>query len=303
MTVGSQSTSREHPVETTRPQLGLAYSQQTPQLLDEHPDLVDYVEVPYELLRFRPEVVDISVRKPIVLHCASLSVAGPVSPPTDVMDEVRSWLERTGSPWLGEHLSFITAEREGNHDHLDAYAPGEPWNIGYTVSPALTEPALARVVDAVAEITAHMPVPLILENPPIYFPMPGSTMSQLEFIGELCRRCDVGLLLDLAHFYITARTLERDPFHELKAFPLARVLEVHISGVDEQQGGLWDNHAARAPEVELDLLAAVLERSQVRAVTLEYNWSSSFAREALLGEFVRVRSVIQKTRTAAAQPV
>lgn len=127
-------------------------------------------------------------------------------------------------------------------------------------------------------------------------------MSQLEFIGELCRRCDVGLLLDLAHFYITAKTLERDPFVDLEAFPLARVLEVHISGVDQQQGGHWDNHASRAPEDELDLLAAVLERSQVRAVTLEYNWSSSFAGEALLGEFDRVRSVIQNTRARAARP-
>jgi hypothetical protein len=70
--------------------------------------------------------------------------------------------------------------------------------------------------------------------------MPGSTMSQLEFIDELCRRCDVGLLLDLAHFYITSKTLNFDPVDELEHFPLSRVVEVHISGVDEQQGMHWD---------------------------------------------------------------
>ncbi|HSF98027.1 MAG TPA: DUF692 family protein [Ornithinibacter sp.] len=285
----------------TGPRLGLAYSKQTPLLIEEHPDLVDYVEIPYELLRFSPGVAEVCASKPVVLHCASLSVAGSVQPPPGVLDDVVDWLDRTQSPWLGEHLSFITAHRD-ERDLTDAYAPGEPWNIGYTVSPQLTEQSLQRVIDAVGEIQAMLPVPLILENPPIYFTMPGSTMSQLEFIDELCRRCDVGLLLDLAHFYITARTLGREPLRDLEAFPLARVIEVHVSGVDEQQGGYWDNHAARAPQAELDLLARVVEQARVQAVTLEYNWSSSFARDALLGEVERVRSVVHCPATTTAHP-
>lgn len=281
------------------PRLGLAYSKQTPAFLDAHPDLVDYVEVPFELLQRVPAVADVGARRPIVLHCASLSVAGTVRPPADVLDDVAGWVERVDSPWLGEHLSFITATRLPGDDHSDAYAPGEPWNIGYTVSPQLTEETLDRVVEAVARISARLAVPLILENPPIYFTMPGSTMSQLEFVRELCRRCDVGLLLDLAHFLITAQTLGRDPFGDLDGFPLDRVLEVHISGVDEQEGGHWDNHAARAPQVELDLLAVVLERTAVRAVTLEYNWSSSFATQVLLSEFDRVGQVVRESKHLA----
>lgn len=274
------------------PRLGLAYSARTPALLDRYPDLIDYVEIPYELLRHNPSVAHVGEQKPIVLHCASLSVAGTIRPRRSVLADVVRWVDRTNTPWLGEHLSFITAERVADDDLSDAYAPGEPWNIGYTVSPQLAPTALERVLHAVSEITARISVPLILENPPIYFPMPGSTMSQLEFIRELCRRCDVGLLLDLAHFYITAQTLGRDPVTDLEQFPLDRVLEVHISGVDEQERGHWDNHAARAPQAELDLLALVLERAPVRAVTMEYNWSAQFSERALLIEFDRVLDLL-----------
>ena len=274
------------------PRLGLAYSRRTPAFIAKHADLVDYVEVPYELLRHNPAVLDIGAQKPIVLHCASLSVAGTARPPRSVLDGVLDWVERTNTPWLGEHLSFITAERDKGDTMSDAYAPDEPWNIGYTVSPQLSPAALDRVIAAVEEIKARLPVPLILENPPIYFTMPGSTMSQVEFINELCARSSVGLLLDLAHFYITARTLERDPIADLDRYPLDRVIEAHISGVDEQQGGVWDNHAARAPQAELDLLSLVLDRAPVLAVTMEYNWSAQFSDEALLGEFSRVTDLL-----------
>jgi uncharacterized protein (UPF0276 family) len=289
-------------MQSSAPQLGVAYSKRTPLLIESYPDLVDYVEIPYELLRFDPAVAEIRERKPIVLHCASLSVAGTIRPPHRTLEDVRVWVDRTDTPWLGEHLSFITAERDIDDAFSDAYAPGEPWNIGYTVSPQLSENSLRRVTAAIAEIAAELPVPLILENPPIYFHMPGSTMSQLEFIDELCRRCDVGLLLDLAHFYITSKTLNFDPVDELEHFPLSRVVEVHISGVDEQQGMHWDNHAVRAPQVELDMLAMVLERVPVRAVTLEYNWSSAFPDEALLNEFGRVQDVLGSRREPAGRP-
>lgn len=269
------------------PRLGLAYSRRTPSFLDQHPDLVDYVEVPYELLRHQPAVATIGKVKPIVLHCASLSVAGETRP-LEVLEDVQHWVERTQTPWLGEHLSFITAERDPGDEASDAYAPGEPWNIGYTVSPQLSAATLERVLDAIGQIQARLSAPLILENPPIYFTMPGSTMSQLEFITELCRRSQVGMLLDLAHFYITAQTLGRDALTDLEAYPLDRVVEVHISGVDEQEGATWDNHASRAPEAEMDMLGLVLERADVQAVTLEYNWSAQFPDSALVGEFERV---------------
>jgi uncharacterized protein len=272
--------------------LGIAYSRYTPSFVERHPDAIDYVEVPYELLRHNPATAASVGGKQIVLHCASLSMAGSVPAPPQVLDDVQSWIERTRTPWVGEHLSFITAERDADGGFADEYAPGEPWNIGYTVSPPLNEESVEFVLASLARAAAAFTVPVLLENPPVYFRMPGSTMSQVEFISEICARTDALLLLDLAHFCITAHTVGYDPMREVLRLPLGRVTEVHISGIDADDYGRWDNHASRAPQVEFDLLGIVLEHAPVRGITLEYNWSSRFPPNVLLDELGRARGVL-----------
>jgi uncharacterized protein len=274
------------------PAIGIAYSGYTPRFLERHPDAIDYVEVPFELLRHDPSVLDVRARKPIVLHCASLSVAGAVPPAEETIDAVRAWIERTETEWLGEHLSFITASREAAGPNADEYAPGEPYNIGYTVCPAMNETTVDRVLRSVALVEERFSVPTILENPPVYFPVPGSTMTQVELVSEICARSPVGLLLDLAHFYITSQTMGFDPLEALESYPLERVVEVHISGVETEGDGHWDNHAKRAPEIEFDMLAIALSRASPRAITLEYNWSSRFPATVLLEEIDRTRETV-----------
>jgi hypothetical protein len=271
------------------PAIGIAYSGYTPGFLDRHGAAVDYVEVPFELFRHDPAVMEIGAVKPIVLHCASLSVAGTVAPSDETVAAISAWIAETGTPWLGEHLSFITAERESAGPVADAYAPGEPYNIGYTVCPSMNELTVERVLRSIRLARERFPVPMLLENPPVYFPVPGSTMTQIEFVSEICDREETGLLLDLAHFFITSQTMGFDPLKAIADYPLERVVEVHLSGVEDEAGGHWDNHARRAPEVEFELLSAVLERAPVRGITLEYNWSAQFPPTVLLDEIERAR--------------
>jgi uncharacterized protein len=271
------------------PGIGIAYSDYTPRFLREHGDEIDYVEVPFELLRHNGAVIEIGAVKPIVLHCATMSVAGAVPPSDETVNDIRGWIDRTATPWIGEHLSFITAERGAAGPVADEYAPGEPYNIGYTVCPPMNEDTIERVLASIRRAEESFPVPMLLENPPIYFPIPGSTMSQIEFVGEICERSGTGLLLDLAHFYITSQTVGFDPVEAIGDYPLERVVEVHLSGVETEAGGHWDNHARRAPDVEFELLSAVLDRAAVRGITLEYNWSARFPPAVLLDEIARAR--------------
>src|SRR4030095_16222771 len=104
------------------PQIGMAYSNYTPRFLREHPNVIDYVEVPFELLCFDSSVLQISTFTSIVLHCASMSIAGSVLPTKQTVTAVQDWIHRTRTPWLGEHLSFIVAEREQAGPFLDEYA-------------------------------------------------------------------------------------------------------------------------------------------------------------------------------------
>ena len=279
--------------------VGLAYNAYVPKFLAAYPDAVDYVEVPFELLQHDRAVIEIRNKKPIVLHCASMSVAGSVPPTDATVRAIGEWTRRTGTPWLGEHLSFVTADRSLAGENAEAYAPGEPYNIGYTVSPPMNPASVNTVVRAVELCHNRFPVPVVLENAPIYFQSPGTTMSQIEFIRAICDASPVMLLLDLAHFYITSQTLDFDPFEAIETFPLERVVEAHISGVSDDGDELWDNHASRAPEAVYRLLETVVEKAhRLQAITLEYNWSSRFPSDTLLDEIDRVRRTIDAQAVA-----
>jgi uncharacterized protein (UPF0276 family) len=276
--------------------IGLAYNAYVPGFLTSNGAAIDYVEVPFELLRHDPGVIAIQRQKPIVLHCASMSIAGAVPPSRQTVDDIDGWTQRTATPWIGEHLSFVTADRALAGDGAEPYAPGEPYNIGYTVSPPMNRASVDTVVRAMEFCHACFATPVLLENAPIYFVPPGTTMSQIEFVSAICDRSDAGLLLDLAHFYITSQTLGFDPFKSILQYPLNRVVEAHISGVASESGELWDNHANRAPpEVHRLLEIAVANAPRLRAITLEYNWSSRFPQDVLLEEIERVRATAQRS--------
>jgi uncharacterized protein (UPF0276 family) len=141
---------------------------------------------------------------------------------------------------------------------------------------------------------------MLLENGPIYFNMPGSVMSQVEFLCCLCDRLDTGgLLLDLSHLAITCSNLGLDPMSTLNALPLERVVEVHLSGAREDQGIVWDDHASAAPDVLFELLTRLLAVGRPRAVTLEYNWDANFPQARLEKDLERVRGVVEAVPGAA----
>lgn len=279
------------------PALGLAYSAYVPGLIRDSPDLFDYVEIPFELLRHEAGVLERVAAKPVVLHCASLSIAGRVAPRQDVIDEVAQWIKTTRTPWLGEHFSFVTASRADAGGRADEYAPGEPYNIGYTVTPPFNDATVHRVAAVCAQYVEQFAVPMLVENSPVYFDVPGSAFSQTQAFCRLCEAAPVGILLDLAHFYISARTLGFDPLEELQHWPLDRVWEIHVSGVSEQDLGSWDDHASPAPEIEMELLRIAARRCpNLRAITLEYNWASHFPPQLLREELSRVKRAIAPSR-------
>ena len=280
--------------------VGIAYSGYTLEFLSGDPERVDYVEIPYELLRHDPSVARVGRLRPMVLHCATLSVGGSVPCDACEIREIRRWAQRTNTPWIGEHLAFVTANRQDAGPHPEPYAPNEPYNIGYTVSPPMNDASLDIVVDNLGRCQRQIGTPLLIENSPLYFPIPTSTFTQSEFISAVCQRSPVGLLLDLAHLYITSRTMGFDPLAELEKWPLDRVVEIHVSGVQHDAEGVWDDHASDAPDIVYQMLERCLVQARPRAITLEFNWSAQFPHELLLSQLKRTRAIVDRPRAVGA---
>jgi len=268
--------------------IGLAYGAGIPEFIGANPGLVDHVEIPFEQLRHSPDSASIQEMVPVILHCASMSVAGSVPPADATLEAIEREAERTRTPWIGEHLAFITADSL----NMGVDTIGPPTTLTYTVCPQMSEETVERVAENLAALRLRFDAPLILENSPQYFAIPGSTMPMVDFIGAVLSRCDVGLLLDLSHFMITMLNTGADAAKEIGRLPLEHVVEVHISGMNVQSGIVWDDHATPAPEPVFRLLERVLERARPRALTLEYNWSPSFPETTLKTHLDRVRRMV-----------
>jgi len=281
------------PASASDPSVGLAYSSAAHAFIDTHRNAVDHVEIPFELLRHDPRVLAVRDLVPVILHCASLSIAGTEACSEQTISDIQMWVERSATPWIGEHLAFVTASRR---QASVPYAPGEPYNIGYTVSPVMNEDMVISVSRALINYGRRFAVPMIIENSPVYFAAPGTTLVQSRFISEICESSGAGLLLDLAHHLITTRVAQIDPISELEKLPLERVVEIHLSGIDEQSDGMWDDHATPASALLYSLLDRVLQRVRPRAVTLEYNWSSRFSHSFFSKELARVRQICRMAR-------
>lgn len=252
-----------------------------------HPELVDYVEIPFEQIRHDAGAGAVQETLPAILHCASMSVAGFVAPTETTLAAIGREVERMRTPWIGEHLAFISADPLGSSEE----AAG-PTALTYTVCPQLSEDTAQRVAENLAALQARFPVPIILENSPQYFEVPGSTMPMVEFIGEVFSRCSAGLLLDLTHFQISAINMGFDAAEAVVRLPLDRVVEIHVSGLTVQSGVAWDDHASAAPDEVLALLGRVLERARPRAITFEYNWSTSVPDAVVVRQITRVRELL-----------
>lgn len=274
--------------------IGLAYNGYIDSLNEEQLKEFDYIEIPFELLHYDELVLDRIIKKPLILHCASLSMAGYVEPAEKIKTAIKKFISSTGTPWVGEHLSFILAEKL-DENFYEEYAPGEPYNIGYTVGPVMNKASVDHIIEKITRYRNEFEIPFIVENSPVYFTTPGSTMSQIEFINAICNQSDTELLLDLTHFYITAHNFSFDPIRALKKFPMERVKEIHVSGVSTDQEICWDNHAGKAPDIIFKMLEIVLKNCKPTAITLEYNWASNFPWTTISDELSKVKEKVYKT--------
>ena len=266
------------------PAIGVSWSPNIKGFLStQAPGIVDYVEIPFEQLQHSPNLAAEFTSVPVILHCASMSVAGYVRPDLSTLDNIAKQATTTKTPWIGEHLAYVLAAplEEGECSH--------PVNVGYTVCPPLNEPTLRQVVANMQWLKHQFSVPIILENVPQYFPVPGSTMSVVEFIKELCERTDINLLLDLAHFYIVAQNFNFNALDAIKLLPLDRVVEIHIAGFSQQCQRFWDDHGSMPPDDIYRLLEVALEYARPRAITLEYNWEANLNPEVMLAQIDKIK--------------
>ena len=160
-----------------------------------------------------------------------------------------------------------------------------------------TEEALDLVVDKVGRVQDRLRRRILLENPSSYVTFAASSLGEAEFMAELARRADCGLLLDVNNVYVSSTNHGWDAHAYLAAIPPERVAQIHLAGHSDHGTHLLDTHDHPVCEAVWQLYGEAIARFGVVSTMIERDDDIPSLAE-LVGELDQARQVAETAQTA-----
>jgi uncharacterized protein (UPF0276 family) len=212
---------------------------------------------------------------PIVLHGVSLSIGSFDPFDHAYLDSIAALCRELDPPIVSDHLCWTGLGGHNTHDLLP---------LPYT------EEALAHVAARVAQVQDRLGRRILLENPSTYASFAGATLGEAEFLAELARRADCGILLDINNVYVSCTNHGWDADAYLAALPAERIGYVHLAGHTENGALLIDTHDMPVRDDVWTLYATAMQRYGLVATCLERDDNIPDLVE-LVGELARARTI------------
>jgi uncharacterized protein (UPF0276 family) len=192
---------------------------------------------------------------PVVAHGVSLGI-GSVDPLSeDYLKSLQRLVERIQPAWVSDHLCWGGYAGKYAHDLLP---------LPYT------EEALAHIVERIERVQDRLGRQILLENVSSYVAYAESAMPEWEFLTELTRRADCGILLDVNNVYVSAFNHGFPAERYIDAIPADRIGQVHLAGHTDRGTYLFDSHIGPVPDPVWTLFRRLTER--IGAVPTLVEW-------------------------------
>ena len=136
---------------------------------------------------------------------------------------------------------------------------------------------------------------LLLENGVVHTPVPGSDMSEEDFMNALVRRTGCGLLLDLHNLHVNAVNLGLDADRFINGLDLDAIGEIHVAGGNSLFGAYLDSHAGACPSEVFGLLERTAPRCRnLSGVTFEFHetYFPGLGDAGVLGQLQQMRAAV-----------
>jgi uncharacterized protein (UPF0276 family) len=227
----------------------------------------------------RPFEILEQVRKnyPIMLHGVSLSIGSTDPLNLDYLRRLKDLAVKTQPIFVSDHLCWTGVGGENLHDLLPL-----PYN----------EEALRHVVNRVKQVQDLLGRRILLENVSSYVTYTHSEMTEWEFITELSRRADCGILLDVNNVFVSATNHGFDPREFINGLPVERVGQMHLGGYTDADGFFIDTHDHPVSNPVWDLYGEAVRR--FGAVPTLIEWDDKIPAFEVLEEEARKANVIRE---------
>ncbi len=181
---------------------------------------------------------------PVVFHGVSMSIGSMDPLDESYLKRLKELVDRFDPMWISDHLCWTGVQGENLHDLLP---------LPYT------EEAIVHLSERIQRVQEFMGRRLVLENVSSYVTFSHSEMTEWEFISEISRRTDCGILLDVNNVYVSSFNHGFDPIHFLKGIPKERVQQMHLAGYSDQGKYLLDTHDHPVTQPVWDLYRKAFE--------------------------------------------
>jgi uncharacterized protein len=218
-------------------------------------------------------------RYPVALHGVSLSVGSTDALDRGYLQKLKALAKRTRARWVSDHLCWTGVLGRNTHDLLPL-----PYDRA----------TLRHVTRRVKQVQDALERPLVLENPSTYLEYARSTMTEWEFLSELCDAAGCGLLLDVNNVYVSSYNHGFDARQYIDGIPADRVVQVHLAGHTNEGTHILDTHSGRAIPQVWKLYERLVARTG-RVSTL-FEWDASIPP---LAAVVREAAKARRYRTSA----
>lgn len=185
-----------------------------------------------------------------VCHGLSMSVGAADPPEPGYLRALRDEIGRMASPWHSDHLCLSTAGPLVLHELLPL---------------PRTRRSAQLAADRIHFIEDQLGLPFAIENISYYAEPAKPDLSELDFICEVLRLSDAGLLLDVNNVYVNAQNHGYDAASFIAQLPHERVVQIHIAGhlkLGEEHpaaGLILDTHGAPVIPPVHELLRSTLQ--------------------------------------------
>ena len=193
---------------------------------------------------------------PVVMHGVSLSIASTEPLDLQYLDQLADLARDVQPAWISDHLCWGTAHGMNAHDLLP---------VPYT------KEALVHVVRRVEAVQERLGQRIMLENPSSYLRYRDADMTEYQFLAELARRADCGILLDVNNVYVSAHNHGFDPRAYIAAMPAERVGQIHLAGHTQEDSLLIDTHDGYVSNEVWQLYADTIQLVGPRSTMIEWD--------------------------------
>ena len=255
--------------------IGIGYRRPLDNWISEHKTSIDCLEVTAEHFfeQGHDRLEQLSKTFPIYVHGLGLSLGTPGPLEAEALEKFSKVSNAANATWISEHIAFTRTSVV---------------DLGYLNAIPLTEEYLNVMVEHALAVSNHCKRPIILENITSHMAPPGN-MRETEFINRLCQSANAGLLLDATNLFINSKNHNFRALEWLHEINPEFITQLHAVGYGFKDGLYCDSHSLPIQDEILDLIGAILDYSNVKAIILE--------RDDRFGETDEVNEDLRKLRT------